>query len=353
MSTRVNFILKKPDAKRRSFSILKRTIKDNKTSYEKVENEAIDAITKAYQDETKPLETCILLAKEVLASLYKEIEKTKPKVVHNSANRDLLEKFWKDEYDHRDLIDFESSKNDFKRAIEAVGALSLYSATREQLQKEIAKHAKANKQRRLVTKLNALLKYIKRDVKLRKDRKHQEDVLHLSEPDFKKILPFIQDETIKLLAQVAFYTGCRTGECFAIVPNNIKSNILQVPFQIDREGNKRDTKNRISRRAFIIEAGRPKVKEWAALDKSDYRGVRASQAVAMACQKAFPNDRSKWITFHDLRHSYAIHLLSKGVSLSLVAQSLGNSVVVCQQHYAGFTLADESIDAIEATMKKT
>ena len=99
--------------------------------------------------------------------------KTKPKVVHNSANRDLLEKFWKDEYEHRDLVDFESSKNDFKRAIEVAGPLSLYSASREDLQKEIAKHAKGNKQRRVVSRLNTLLKYIQRNVKLRKDKKNQ------------------------------------------------------------------------------------------------------------------------------------------------------------------------------------
>ncbi len=75
----------------------------------------------------------------------------------------MLEKFWKDEYDHRDLVDCESSKNDFKRAIEVAGPLSLYSASRDELQKEIAKHAKGNKQRRVVSRLNTLLKYIQRN----------------------------------------------------------------------------------------------------------------------------------------------------------------------------------------------
>lgn len=359
MAARTNFTLKKPDKKRRSFSILKRTIDDGKASYEKIENEALDAINKAYKD-GKSHESCLILAKEVMASLYKELEKLNPKVVHNSANRELLNKFLKDEYEHRDLVDFESSKNDFRRAIEAVGSLSLYSATREELQKEIAKNFKSTKQRRIVARLNTLLKYINRDVKLRKDKKHQPEVAHLSHSDIKKMIKHITVNTeqpvnvkvLKLMAEVAFYTGCRTGEIFAITPISIRSNILLVQGQIDREGNNRDTKNRVKRKAFIIEEGRIKVKELTKHDLSSYRNLRFSDIIFDACKKAFPHEESKWITFHDLRHSYAIHLLSKGVSLSLVAQSLGNSITVCQENYAGFVLTDESISAIELILKK-
>lgn len=351
MGSRVNFILKKPDQTRKSFSILKRTITENKSSYVKVKSEAIDAINKAFKKD-KPIGACIILAKEVIADLYKELNKTKPKIVHNSANRDLLEEFWKDEYEHRDLVDFESSKNDFKRAIEAVGAISLYSTTRENLQKEIAKHAKGNKQRRIVERLNTLLKFIGKDIKLRKDKKNHADVAYLPEADVLKMVKFIDDENIKLMAEVAFYTGARTGELFAISSQSVRANVVLIQNQIDREGNKRETKNRVVRKGFVIEAGRAKVKQWAALDKSKFRNVKFSNVIKNACQKAFPDDKTKWIVFHDLRHSYAIYLLSKGISLSLVAQSLGNSVTVCQENYAGFSLADESIDSIESLMKK-
>ncbi len=352
MSSRINYILKKPDQTRKTFSVLKRTIADKKTTYVKIENEAIEAINQAFVN-GKAKDACIILAKEVLVNLYKELNRSKIKVVHNSANRDLLEKFWKEEYEHRDLIDFVSSKNDFKRAIEAVGSLSLYSVSREELQKEIAKHIKGNKQRRVVARLNTLLKYIQRNVKLRKDKKNQSDITYLSEVDFIKMSKFIKDEKLKLMAEVAFYSGCRTGELFAITPNMVKANVVLVHNQIDREGNKRAPKPRTVRRAFVIEAGRAKVKEWANLvDKEDFRNVKFATVIKAACKKAFPDDKTKWVVFHDLRHSYAIYLLSKGISLSLVAQSLGNSVVVCQEHYAGFALADESIDSMEQTLQK-
>ena len=70
------------------------------------------------------------------------------------------------------------------------------------------------------------------------------------------------------------------------------------------------------------------------------------------CKIAFPDDPTKHLTFHALRHCYAINLLSMGVSMSLVAQSLGNTLSVCQQYYVGFELTNDSIDAIQAIVKK-
>ena len=56
-----------------------------------------------------------------------------------------------------------------------------------------------------------------------------------------------------------------------------------------------------------------------------------------ACKAAFLQEKEKHLKFHDLRHSYAIYLLSLGMSLERVAQSLGNSIQFCQQYYVGFT----------------
>lgn len=348
---KTNFVLKKPDTKsRRSFSILKREYSGNTSTYKKIKNEALDSINIAYKNKSKTLDACTLLAKEVLIQLYKELNRSNPKIVHNSANRDLLEKYWEDEYSHRDLIDVESSKNEFKRAVEAVGSLSLYTATREDLQRQISKSVKGNKQRRIVSRLNALLKFIQRGIKLRKDKRNQTEPAHLSLVDFQKMIKFIEDSDFKLLCEVAFYSGLRIGEIFAITPKAVKDNIILVQAQIDRDGVRRETKNRIYRKAFVIKEGRTLINEWCKVDASKLRNIRASSLVRTACKKAFPSDKTKWIKFHDLRHSYAVHLLSSGVSLSLVAQSLGNSIVVCQAHYAGFTLADESINSIENVM---
>lgn len=71
-----------------------------------------------------------------------------------------------------------------------------------------------------------------------------------------------------------------------------------------------------------------------------------------ACMKTFPSDKSKRLTYHDLRHSYAIRLLSKGIILDLVAQSLGNSSAVCQEYYSGYVLTHASLEMIASVVEK-
>ena len=39
--------------------------------------------------------------------------------------------------------------------------------------------------------------------------------------------------------------------------------------------------------------------------------------------------------------------------MSLVSQSLGNSLSVCQHYYVGFELTDESVEAIRAIVSRS
>lgn len=352
--TRTNFYHQKPGKGRKSFIILRLDVKNGIKKTKKVKSEALDAVNAAYLSGTKPLDTCTLLVKEIIQNLYTELERLHPKVVHNSANRVLFEKFWATEYQSRDLVDPTSAKNDFKRAIEAVGELSLYTATAADLQNKVAENVSGNAQRRVVTNLNALLEFIGRDIQLRKNKKKKAAVKHLSLKDFQKILSYIEDPDVRLLTESAFGCGGRTGELFAIRPERIRSAFVMLHTQIDRELEDRETKNRIERKAFIIPEFRKSLATWAAVEnKEQYRNIKLAEVVKAACKKAFPTDSSKYITFHDLRHSYAIHLLSKEVTLDLVSQSLGNSIIVCQEYYAGFVLTDEGIESISRKFQKS
>lgn len=319
---------------------------NGKKKTNKVSSEALDAINAAYLAGSQSLGSAETLALEVVAALYNELERSKPKTVHNSANRDLLSKYWDEEYSYRDIVDRESSLNDLKRAVDAVGELSLYSATREQLQAKIAAQVH---QRRIAGRLNSLLKFINRDVRLRKNKLKRRPVSFLSLPDFQKLIFHIPILNIRLLIEAAFYSGLRAGELFAVTPNLVRETFIQVNGQMDRAGVFRETKTRTIRKAFIIPEGRNAVLAWAEVkNKRKFRNVELSTLVRKACKSAFPEDSSKYVTFHDLRHSYATHLISKGVSLDLISQSLGNSISVCQDYYSGFVLSDDSVASIEA-----
>jgi integrase len=342
-----------PQKRRKSFSLIKRERKtDGKTSYAKVESEAISSINKAYQNGLQDLTTCEIQVREVMKQLYLEEQRKHPSVVHNEENFKALEAFWKSEYESRDLVDPGSAKNDFNRAVEAVGTLSLYSASKEQLEKELARTLKGNQQRRVVDRLNQILSFLDRGIKLSKNKKVLEKVRYLSLPDFQKLT--FDDPMIELIHEVAFYTGCRIGEVFSIVPDSIRATFVYIDSQLSRDLSLKHTKTRINRKAYIIPDGYQSVLKWAEVSdevKEKYRNIKWSEVTRKACQKAFTQE-SKHLTMHDLRHSYAIHLLSKGVSLSLIAQSLGNSVVVCQSYYAGFSLSDEGIEAINKYFRK-
>jgi site-specific recombinase XerD len=54
---------------------------------------------------------------------------------------------------------------------------------------------------------------------------------------------------------------------------------------------------------------------------------------------------------HRLRDSFAVSLLSKGVSLENVATLLGNSPAICFKHYAPWVLQRQN--ALEAEVRRT
>jgi len=288
------------------------------------------------------LDAAVIQIKAIVRHLYAQDRASVPKVFHSEANKELLRRYWATEYQHRDLVDVKSARNDFERALAAIGKFSLIAATKEQLQGAVAKFAKGNKQRRLVERLNTLLKFCSRDFKLHKDRPVRHLVKFVTLADFKILAAQISDKPTRLLVEAAFYTGCRAGELFALNDMSLRGTVrLQVLRQVDRDGLLRETKTRRYREVNIIMVGVESVKKWCAFkDKQGLRHLKLSKIVARACKAA----GLPVITFHDLRHSYAIHCFSKGLKLKDVADSLGNSVTVCEQHYLGYLPFDDGID---------
>jgi integrase len=86
------------------------------------------------------------------------------------------------------------------------------------------------------------------------------------------------------------------------------------------------------------------VQEWVGIEYKDRRKLGCPSAKLLAaCVKLWPNDPVKHCTVHSLRHSYATHLLQKGVSLSLVARFLGNHLKVTEAYYTAFTFGDDDL----------
>ena len=355
----VRYSFKGPGHGRKSFMVYEDIkVRGGKRSCTKVEDERIDAINRSLEIGAQTQEQCVILIKEVIKNLYKTDPRCRKRIhVHNSENWKVYDDYWEQVYSFRPLINEYTAQNELKKAIEVLGQLSIYSASREEIQNCIDKKYKGNTQRRIVARMNQILKFAGRDnIKLRKHPKEFINVSFINEDEFKKVISASETPIERALLNLCYYSGLRIGEAYALLPQDLLPNgTLRVTGQVDRKGVRRKTKTKKPRLAYIFPQGIEAFKYWTNATPEERAKIDRDEAsrelMKKYCKIAFPKDSAKHLTFHALRHCYAINLLNKGISMSLVAQSLGNTLSVCQQYYVGFVLTDDSIEAIHAIIK--
>lgn len=350
---RINFILKKPGNGRRTFQILKRTVRPGETpKHVAIQNERLAAINSSLLAAIQDVRACEIQCREVIADLMKVERQRLPRIVHNEENLRVLQGYWDKEYQDRKLTDPDAAFNRLARAIESVGSLSLYSASKGQLQKAVNKKYRDNRQRDIVATLNQVLTFMGRAIELDRHDEIMNDVAYLTPEEFERTQKHVIDPLDRLLQRTAFVSGLRVGELFALTPESAMGAQFFSQFQLDRQLERRHTKRKLAKRRsiYILPGGEPAFREWSGLapkTKKTIRNRRHADVLKAACQKAFPERPDKHVVFHDLRHSYAIYLVSRGVSTTQVAQCLNNSSAVCEKFYSGFVLKDETIETIK------
>lgn len=342
----------KGSGKRATYSIQKVVYNDDGSrSQSTIKEERLDIIN---SDLAEGLTTSVkaeILVQEILADLRSQLEpKTRP--VHNDENRKLLDRYWAEDYAYRDISSPESMKYELENAIELVGTLSLITATPKELQDRLTLHKlTANQQRRTVDRLNSLLRFAGRTIKLKKMKKPENSVKYLTRVEFAKVLIHVKSDVVKLAMTVAFETGLRAGEIFDLEPEQCSGNQIYVKGSLSRDGEHGPTKTRKSRFAYGTDHAVAALKAWFKI-KRDVRDAERAAPLAEIVKSACRAANVKVLTFRDLRHCYAVQLISKGVSISLTAQSMGNSVTVCQDYYAGYSLTAESVSTIQSILAK-
>lgn len=355
---RVLFSIRTPRHKgRASFGIVRDEVKkDGKRDQPAVYDERINAINRAYKA-GKCFEECLVLIQEVQKDLYKAESQKSPTVVHNQDNLKILDDYFKLRYSHRRNVREGSKKSmyyDLLRAVEALGALSLYSASEKQLQDAINRRFSGNKQRRAVMRLRQILKFINRhDVQLQLDFEDDRLVPFLGIDEVRELLEHIKDDRVlTCLVAIGAFAGLRLGEIYALEPHKLKgTDRLFVDRQLLPDGSSRKPKHNRVRDAYIIAEGAKYIEEWLDLPeqmKSEYRrgNNRIPKAVRRACKRLWPKDPRKHLNFHDTRHCYGVHLVSHSISTDILAKFMGNSPEVCRKHYQGFIASDAAFDAV-------
>lgn len=341
------FVILNPTGGRTTFKIDRRPGK-------RVSDPRLDAINQKFKLGELTFEAAKKQVEELRYNLYRE-EKAIKAVVHNSDNQRLRDRYWEAEYSHRELVDPKTAGYELDRAVSALGSLSIHSASKEEIQKAVDQF-KGDAQRRIISALKRLLIFAGRtDVKLRKAKPENRRVRTLSEAEFKSVLKHIKLDAIETLMTVAFYTGARIGEIWAMEPQdfNPKSLELKIFQQIDKDGAYRDTKNRHDRTTLVFPKGVKALQEWFLVKSSLDPSIRPHMAeiVKDACKKEFPTNSQKHLVFHDLRHCYARLVRETGLSTEDVADMIGDSLVVAKKHYTNFGPTDAIMDIRRRAIK--
>lgn len=359
---KVEIYLRRPVGDRASFVIIRRINRKRPDQrHEQVRSEALAVVNELYQDGTYTLAQATKAAKAEVKRLREIEPDRRPNSKPNSANARILNKYWKACYASKD-INQTAARDRLNRAILAVGDLHISTASQQQLQTAInrkatelkdVKRASGKNQRDIVAALNQLLQFLKRtDVKLIPFKKTRRKIKYFSLEEFRLVADRIEDPLFRDMAWAAFATGGRAGELFALTSDslNTQTGTVWIEAQIDKELTERETKNRRLHHAPVIPEGMEAVRRWCSSDRAALRKSRHADMLRVAIAAAFPSKSTHYV-FHDLRHSYAVHLLRKGVSIDLVAQALGDSVLVAQEYYLGFALTSASIETVSRLLK--
>lgn len=333
--------LKRPNGRKKNYAIYSRIIKpDGKTKDEVRPNPEITALNNSDLPEDIKLKNALEIKRRVEQALGLD----EGVVVHNEDNERIVGKYWQKVYSRRKhLVDREGARTELHRSVRALGSLSLVSADAGEIEDAVASHGWDNtKQRRVLGKIKLLLKFLGRDIELESPPEDENLVSYITETEFLTGLAKVEPEELKTLLYVLFYTGMRLGEAFGLDETKVREhqNYIIVNRQVREDGTIALPKNKKTRRTFVRAKAFSTIKKWVSL-------IKTYPLSRKQTHQRFKKYFGHSVTVHDLRHCYAINLLSKGVPLAHVAQSIGNSVKVCEKYYTGHILVDEAVETMK------
>lgn len=333
----------KPSGKHRSYRFQQQ---EDGGKWTTVHNEAIDALNAELRSGVSLSQRDIdARAENILASLYAERDKEDLALLL-PGNMKQFEAWWAKTYPPKKQRQYSpsylpSERHYMLRALKAAGNEAV-DGPLEPLQDWLDEELEddPDKHNTVCGRLNRIRRWLKLPL-LTPMRRERRDVSYLTRTEVEHIIRSVPDPLSTLYA-VAFYTGMRRGELFALDVNKVVGDVVEVRWQMHSTGGLRLPKNGKIRKAFIIPGGEVWVERWKGLLPSVKYGMNVGGKIRELSGKRF----------HDLRHSYAVYLIGQGLSLDWVAQSLGNSRDVCERHYASHILQQDSIELMRAALKK-
>lgn len=262
-----NYYIKRPNGRQKTFSINSQIRNPNGTTSNKiVKDETIVSINKQFLSNKISFNEAFKL----MTNVKRRLGNYSP-VVFNNENQKVLESFLSHYVKtKRYLVCIESGVNKYTRAIRALKLVSIQSASEDEIFDAVMLNSfTPNKNREVFHKLNTILSYLKRSIKIQVPPIEVNEVSYLTKDEVCKVSEYFDGE-IKDMILLSFYSGLRIGELLALRKDSLKGkNILLIDSQIKRTGEKKLPKNRKKRKAYIHADGLPYLKSYMSREKSD------------------------------------------------------------------------------------
>lgn len=167
-----------------------------------------------------------------------------------------------------------------------------------------------------------------------------------------KLLDTTTRSDVALILHLGFLAGMRFGEILAMQPDwlwfsesgrsgSIRVQETEFWKPKDKEAREIPMPPRLLKYLKILPMEgkfllKPEKSDFPPAPKYRYNPLTTFQKHAALCDVP-------WLTYHDMRHSYASHLIQRGATLAEVAMLLGDEISVCERHYAGLMPARHNL----------
>lgn len=159
-------------------------------------------------------------------------------------------------------------------------------------------------------------------------------IRYLEKDEIKRLVN-VSDNDFKPMVQAALYTGCRYGELCAMQVGDYNYDTTSIYIPDTKSGKPRTVHLNEEGQTFFekqVLAGKNKKDlMFARHDGNPWERSHQTRRIKDMCERA---NITPAISFHILRHTHASQLISHGVPMVVVAEQLGNSVKICEKHYA-------------------
>lgn len=202
--------------------------------------------------------------------------------------------------------------------------------------------------------------YLNNDIagKVKKTKEPPGRIRYLSKKEIGDLLKACSLEYLKTIVLIALNTGMRKGEILNLSWNQIDMENGFIHLDITKSGERRDipinqnlNKALENWKKICEEKEKAKMKEGGAEEESgefqiDNRMLFNAKDIKRSFGTALTMAGISDFRFHDLRHTFASHLVMEGVDLATVSKLLGHSTINMTMRYAHLS-PDHRIKAVQ------